>query len=145
MLDLKTDALMAMREAAVLFHEVVTPICRKHGVTVQQMLVLAELEERPHQMATQLADRVGILRTNFAAVCCRIEAKGLISREHSKADRRRVHLDATRKGLDLLERVTEEFGQTLEQNASVLNENDYVAVRDGMSALAKLMAATIEA
>ncbi len=143
--DVKTDALMAMREAVVLFHEVVTPICRKHGVTVQQMLVLAELEERPHQMATQLADRVGILRTNFAAVCYRMEAKGLISREQSKVDRRRVHLDTTKKGLDLLECVTEEFGRVLDQNVSDLSKSDYVAVRDGMSALTKLMSATTKA
>ncbi len=144
MSDVKAGVLLAMRETAVMFHEIVAPICRRHDVTVQQVLILAELEERPHQMAAQLADRVGIRRTNVAAVCCKMEAKGLILRQRSKTDRRCVRLDATQKGLELLEQVTEELGLVLDRGSLVMNEQDYADIRDGMSAFSKLMTAAMK-
>lgn len=141
---LGTETLKAMRDVASLFHDIVRPACQKRGLTAQQFYVLTELADKPRQMATELATRSGILRTNFAAVCRKMEGKGLIERERGSDDRRRVYLNITDKGRELFDEIINDVEGTLERGSVFLNEHDYLSIREGMYSLRRLLKASLE-
>lgn len=57
----------------------------------------------------ELADRAWVSSARIANILRALEAKGWIEREHSKTDRRRVHVTVTDKGFHDLEIKRREF------------------------------------
>lgn len=72
----RRELLHVTRSLQTIVHAGVMPICQRHALTAQQMYVLVELLDEPGQSAGQLSDRAGILRTNFSAVCHKLEERG---------------------------------------------------------------------
>ena len=60
---------------------------------------------RSLQTAGQLSDRAGILRTNFSAVCHKLEERGLVERRRSARDKRAFELRITDEGRALLKSI----------------------------------------
>ena len=89
-------------------NETMAPICQQYGLTMQQLHVLVELTRTPGLTAGQLSDRAGILRTNFATVCHKLEDRGLIERQRNQADKRSLQLRVTAEGAELLASIDEE-------------------------------------
>ncbi|MBQ9001618.1 MAG: winged helix-turn-helix transcriptional regulator [Eggerthellaceae bacterium] len=133
------DTLATMRDTALLFRAIVEPACRKAGLTLQQLYVLGELSAEPHQTAMELADRVGIRRTNFAGVCNKMVANGLITRERGVDDRRKAYLELTSEGEAAFDSVMSSVGERLDRASIVMGEQDYIAIRDGAESLRKLL------
>ena len=127
------EMMLACRDMARLVHTQVAPLCRQSGITVQQMYVLAELRDNPRLRVTQVCDRVGMQRTNFALLSRKMEKQGLVVREQSPEDRRAFCLVATDKGLETLSEVTRRiegrFGSTLGVNPDEAADEVLVAVR----------------
>ena len=88
-----------------ILHDTMSPICQEHGLTLQQMHVLVELMRTPGLTAGQLSDRAGILRTNFSAVCHKLEERGLVERRRSARDKRAFELRITDEGRALLKSI----------------------------------------
>ena len=66
---------------------------------------------------SELADRAWVSSARIANILRALEAKGWVEREHSKTDRRRVHVTVTDKGFHDLEikrtaAFLEQFGET---------------------------------
>ena len=83
-------------------HKTMRPICQDHGLTIQQLIVLTELADGAGQTAGQISDRVGILRTNLAPVCRKLEEKGLVEKMRHSEDGRAVAIHITGRGSALL-------------------------------------------
>lgn len=58
---------------------------------------------------SELADRAWVSSARIANILRALEAKGWVEREHSKTDRRRVHVTVTEKGRQDLEIKRREF------------------------------------
>ncbi len=58
---------------------------------------------------SELADRAWVSSARIANILRALEAKGWVEREHSKTDRRRVHVTVTDKGFHDLEIKRREF------------------------------------
>ena len=132
------ETIQALRDAILLLQELVAPICRKHGLTLQQLYVLSELKSEPRQTATRVADRVGIQRTNFAAVWRKLEVMGLIAHEHGKLDKRKVYLDLTDKGTKACADIIAEAEIALSYDSHVMSEQDYIDITRGVASIRKL-------
>lgn len=91
-----------------MLHDTMVPICQQYGLTLQQMHVLMELTRTPGLTAGQLSDRAGILRTNFASVCRKLEDRGLIERQRNVEDKRSLRLRVTDEGRALLADIDRE-------------------------------------
>lgn len=104
-LDFRRELLRMSRSFQRVTHDSIAPVCQEHGVTVQQMHVLLELMQESGQTASQLSDRAGILRTNFATVCRKLEERGLLERRRSNTDKRAFELRVTDKGRTLLKNI----------------------------------------
>ena len=85
-------------------HRLVDPVARQEfGLSPQQMHILAILRLEPGLPSGEASDRAGILRTNFAQACRRLEGEGYIERRRADEDRRVVRLHLTARGAALLD------------------------------------------
>lgn len=79
-----------------------------HGLEVQQYLALLAIEGYPgrnYVTVGELAERLRIAAHSAVGLVDRLEAKGLLKRETSKEDKRKVLLRLTRRGRARLEKL----------------------------------------
>jgi homoprotocatechuate degradation regulator HpaR len=88
------------------------PSLRVHGLSDQQWRVLRVLGEHGTVETGRVAREAYILGPSLTGVLARMERDGLIRRERDPADQRRTVVEATAKGLRLVEKLS----QTIERH-----------------------------
>src|SRR6476646_10693468 len=78
---------------------------RPLGLGAQQFLVLQQLQMLGETSQVELADALGIDRSNLATLVNELCDQGLMERTRDDADRRRYVLRLSRKGVQLLRRT----------------------------------------
>jgi DNA-binding MarR family transcriptional regulator len=78
---------------------------RPLGLGAQQFLVLQQLQTLGETSQAELADALGIDRSNLAAIAAELSGRGLVERTRHEADRRRYVLRLSRSGERLLRRT----------------------------------------
>lgn len=73
---------------------------------------------------SELADRAWVSSARIANILRALEAKGWVEREHSKTDRRRVHVTVTDKGFQVIEIKRREFEDRTAAFLEQLGETD---------------------
>ena len=95
------------------------PSLREHALSDQQWRVLRVLGEHGTVETGRVAREAFILGPSLTGVLARMERDGLIRRERDPADQRRTVVEATARGLHLVERLSrtiEAHYQWLEQS-----------------------------
>jgi homoprotocatechuate degradation regulator HpaR len=82
------------------------PSLRAHGLSDQQWRVLRVLGEHGTVETGRVAREAFILGPSLTGVLARMERDGLVRRERDPADRRRSVVQATPKGLKLVEKLS---------------------------------------
>ena len=82
------------------------PSLREHGLSDQQWRVLRVLGEHGTVETGRVAREAFILGPSLTGVLTRMERDGLIKRERDGADQRRTVVQATAKGLRLVEKLS---------------------------------------
>jgi len=82
------------------------PSLRGHGLSDQQWRVLRVLGEHGTVETGRVAREAFILGPSLTGVLTRMERDGLIRRERDPADQRRTVIEATAKGLKLVEKLS---------------------------------------
>lgn len=82
------------------------PSLREHGLSDQQWRVLRVLGEHGTVETGRVAREAYILGPSLTGVLARMERDGLIRRERDPADQRRTVVEATAKGLKMVERLS---------------------------------------
>ena len=82
------------------------PSLRDHGLSDQQWRVLRVLGEHGTVETGRVAREAYILGPSLTGVLTRMERDGLIRRERDPADQRRTVVEATAKGLKLVEKLS---------------------------------------
>jgi homoprotocatechuate degradation regulator HpaR len=82
------------------------PSLREHGLSDQQWRVLRVLGEHGTVETGRVAREAYILGPSLTGVLARMERDGLIRRERDSADQRRTVVEATPKGLRLVEKLS---------------------------------------
>lgn len=82
------------------------PSLREHGLSDQQWRVLRVLGEHGTVETGRVAREAYILGPSLTGVLTRMERDGLIRRERDPADQRRTVVEATPKGLKLVEKLS---------------------------------------
>lgn len=73
------------------------------GLTSPQLLIMQILHREGSITAGQLADKVSLSQATVTTILDRLQAKGLIQRERSEADRRKVFVLLTEQGAGKLQ------------------------------------------
>jgi DNA-binding MarR family transcriptional regulator len=79
--------------------------CARFDVTPVQYSILSAVQARPGLEQARLGEEVGVDRATLANVVGRLEARGLLRRAASSADRRVRLVEITRAGRSLLVRM----------------------------------------
>src|SRR3569623_827381 len=82
------------------------PSLRGHGLSDQQWRVLRVLGEHGTVETARVAREAYILGPSLTGVLARMERDGLVRRERDGADQRRTVVQATAKGLKLVEKLS---------------------------------------
>ncbi len=94
--------------------------CAEFGVTPVQYSVLTAIEEQSALEQARLAQEVGVDRATLANVVARLEARGLLRRTTTKADRRLKRVVLTAKGKRLLNQMTQPARRAHERTIDAL-------------------------
>ena len=105
------------------------------GVSGAQLLVLQQLERAPARSLNELAERTHTDQSSVSVVVSRLVARGLVTREISVADGRRVTLAATAAGRALTRRSPDASQAQLVAALESLPRRILVAVARGLVAL----------
>jgi len=95
------------------------PSLREHGLSDQQWRVLRVLGEHGTVETGRVAREAYLLGPSLTGVLARMERDGLVRRQRDPADQRRTVVEATPKGLKLVEQLSttiEEHYQWLERS-----------------------------
>ena len=84
-------------------------------VTAPQHRVLVLLAGRGPQSVTEVAEELGVNRSNATRICDRLERAGLVRRSPSAEDGRVVRVDVTPDGLALVHAVTRSRREEIER------------------------------
>jgi DNA-binding MarR family transcriptional regulator len=74
----------------------------KMGMSLAQLFVLQQLAERPANSLNELAERTATHQSSVSVVVRRLVESGYVSRTTSALDRRRLEIEVTAKGRELL-------------------------------------------
>jgi homoprotocatechuate degradation regulator HpaR len=96
--------LLLQAREAVMAHT--RPRLREHGLSDQQWRVLRVLGEHGTVETGRVAREAFILGPSLTGVLARMERDGLVRRERDATDQRRTVVQATPKGLKLVERLS---------------------------------------
>ena len=127
----------AVYQAGHAFNRVYRAVLADLGLTYPQYLAMLVLWERDGVTVKELGERLVLDSGTLTPLLKRLEAAGLIRRERSREDERRVLLHLTSagealrdKGRCVPEAIGCAIGQTREQNALLLSQ--LLALRDAL-------------
>ena len=106
------------------FRELGRQLLTEFGSMHQRISRFADKAAGGSLTPSELADRAWVSSARIANILRALEAKGWVEREHSKTDRRRVHVTVTDKGFQDLEIKRREFENRTAAFLEQLGETD---------------------
>jgi DNA-binding MarR family transcriptional regulator len=109
------------------------------GVTSTQASLLAAIRLQPGVGLTSLAAHEGMSTASLCTHIDRLEAGGLVERQPSAADRRRIGLCLTEQGAVLLDAVRAQRTIWLAERLGMLDQRDLAAIEASIDPLQRLL------
>lgn len=78
-------------------------LVRQHGITTPQLLILKQIEAQGALTVSQLAKEISLKQTTVTDILNRLEKKELVHRRRDNNDRRKVLIEETSNGRELLD------------------------------------------
>ena len=109
----------------------------KIGVTEQQWRVMRVLDERGRMDPKEIAEAACLLNPSLTRIMQLLEKKGLIARKGNPEDRRRVHVEITAAGRDMLVAAQPESLEIAEKLRSRVGQDKLDELLDLLNSLAE--------
>jgi DNA-binding MarR family transcriptional regulator len=100
----------------------------KGNVSFPQFFLLGYLANEEFLTMTDISKKMGHSTAAATGLVDRLEKLGYVQRLHAQEDRRKVMVQITRKGIDLVERIREEIVGNLEGLMSDLDKTEQEAL-----------------
>jgi len=100
----------------------------KGSVSYAQFFLLGYLANENFLTMTDISKKMGHSTAAATGLVDRLEKLGYVQRLHASEDRRKVMVQITRKGIDLVERIREDIVSSLEALMVDLDENEQDAL-----------------
>lgn len=116
------------------------------GLTAPQLLILEAIRNDYAVTASRLAKRVSLSQATVTNILERLERRGLILRQRSSEDRRKVNVLLSEQGLELLKRSPRPFQETFIRQFQELPEWEQLMILSAVKKIAAMMnAETLDA
>ncbi len=109
----------------------------KIGVTEQQWRVMRVLDERGRMDPKEIAEAACLLNPSLTRIMQLLEKKGLIARKGNPEDRRRVHVEITATGRDMLVAAQPESLEIAEKLRARVGQDKLDELLDLLNSLAE--------
>lgn len=109
----------------------------KIGVTEQQWRVMRVLDERGRMDPKEIAETACLLNPSLTRIMQLLEKKGLIARKGNPEDRRRVHVEITAAGRDMLVAAQPESLEIAEKLRARVGQDKLDELLDLLNSLAE--------
>lgn len=140
------DILVALRRIIRAVDLQSRQLVRSHGLTGPQALLLKEIILAGELTVGQLAERVSLSQATVTDILLRLERRGLIERQRSHADKRRVLVHITLAGRQLMKTSLPLLQESFLDKLNQLQEWEQTQLLASLQRLANMMnAQTFEA
>lgn len=112
-------------------------------LSVPQFRVLAFLSGMPGASLSEVADFVGVAGATASAMVDRLVRRGLVAREGDPEERRRLRLELTTDGSELLERARAHTRARVGERLAVLTCSELSTVIGGLDLLERALGAPV--
>lgn len=109
----------------------------KLDLTIDQLKSLILIHTKGKISFKDLAQFLGITRSNITGIADRLEQNGLVIRKQGSADRRIQYLMLTEKGREILNNIRQEIVKEEIRILEALNLEDLAALEKGLSAFVR--------
>ncbi len=104
-------------------------------VTQRQAATLWLIDANPAVSQSQLANVLMMDRASMLAIINKLDARGLIRRTRSNADRRRLDLMLTARGKELLAKTKARIGEHEDRFTQLFSEGELLVLREKLQAI----------
>ena len=108
-------------------------------VTVPQVITLREIYEHGPLSFTQLTEIVSLNNSTVTGIVDRLERRGLVRRERTSTDRRRIDIAITNEGLDFLRTVPPPIQQSLVEGLERMDQEKVETILWSIDTLLSLL------
>jgi DNA-binding MarR family transcriptional regulator len=109
------------------------------GLSGAQLFVLQQLAQAPVESLNELADRTRTHQSSVSVVVSRLVARGLVSRDGSIDDGRRITISLTSAGRAVLRRAPEAAQARLASALERLSRRELAALGEGLGQVARFL------
>lgn len=114
-------------------------LAHSHGLTGPQAVVMQETLRAGAITPGELARRISLSQATVTDIVKRLEQRGLLARQRSTNDKRKVVLEVTDKGRELLQAAPPLLQDTFVQRFSRLAEWEQLLLLSSLQRIAELM------
>lgn len=107
----------------------------KGNVSFAQFFLLGYLASEDYLTMTSIANKMGHSTAAATGLVDRLEKLGYVQRLHAADDRRKVMVQITRKGIDLVERMREDIVSNLVELMADLDSNEESSLLENFTQL----------
>lgn len=133
------DILVALRRIIRAVDLQSRQLVRSHGLTGPQALLLKEIILAGELTVGQLAERVSLSQATVTDILLRLERRGLIERQRSHADKRRVLVHITLAGRQLMKTSLPLLQESFLDKLNQLQEWEQTQLLASLQRLANMM------
>ena len=109
------------------------------GLTLSQLLVLQEIDDRELTTPTALSAALGFTQPTITNICDRLESLGMISRERDADDMRRIKLATTDAGRAAIESAPDQLQHRFSKQFAALPRWEQAMILAGIERLGSIL------
>ncbi len=114
-------------------------ITRMAGLTSSQLILLKRVLEVTDATISELAASISLSQATVTTILDRLEQSGLVRRERSEQDRRKVFVQLTAEGRAVLQRAPEPLQETFIRQFSALKDWERSMILSSLQRVAEMM------
>lgn len=137
--DISEAILIALRRIIRAVDQHSRHLVSSHGLTGPQALLLTEIVRNAPLTGSELAARVSLSQATVTDVVKRLEGRGLLTKERSETDKRRINLHATEDGAALVRQSVPLLQERFQRRLSNLQDWEQMQLLSSLQRIAELM------
>ena len=145
-MDFKTEIndqiLIALRRIVRAIDQHSRRLAQDFGLTGPQLVILRELVRNGGMYVAELAESISLSHATVTDILNRLEQRGLVSRERSLTDRRRIMVTATKRSMALISQSPPLLQETFSAQLAKLQEWELTQTLSVLQRVALMMDAS---
>ncbi len=114
-------------------------LAKTTGLTTPQILLLQTIHAKGHATIGELANEISLSQATVTTILDRLEKRGLVYRERSKEDKRKVHAHLSQEAIEILKNAPIPLQDHFTRQFDRLQEWEKTMIISALQRLAQMM------